>query len=225
MQIKVESVRMHKHPDSKYGWKANFEVPVADGKLVLVECKPEEALIFKLLNGTDEIGGDRYWLTGGRIVKGPGTYYKPIIISETEKIEQSDWVYSIVNKQIYTYSGEPKADLRKILALSEHFSPEQLQDIVEVDGRLKEGKVLVECTPKLMEPHKDEFGDIRYNKYQNIIKLNSSNHITIYMAGEKMYTEQERNKAIWSAISTMVRSDKFDGSYTSALEWFKQNIK
>lgn len=110
---------------------------------------------------------------------------KPIIISETEKIESGDWVLGgpgdEAHNEIWQWDGDSyiSDEDNKILALPEHFSPQQLQDIV--DCKSKEGdKVLVECESKLIEPHKDQYGDLRKNKFESLIKLNSQYHITLH---------------------------------------------
>jgi len=88
-------------------------------------------------------------------------YYKPIIISETEKEKDGHaLVYDAVSEQILR---EPyiDSDCYKILALPEHFTNKQLQAIV--DGKLKDGdKVIVE-----VEGHGFEW-DFNNNKYVNI---------------------------------------------------------
>src|SRR5690606_33636935 len=115
---------------------------------------------------------------------------KPIIVSESEKIEAGDWVYNEVSKEIYQFKENHVSYEFKILALPEHFSPQQLQDIV--DGKLKEGKCLVECETRILRP---ELGAIFEGpsglEYLNdtIIKLNP--HITIYPVEEKMYTKKD----------------------------------
>jgi len=81
-------------------------------------------------------------------------YYKPIIISETEEIELRDWAYekeegTLFEVDEFGHAGLVRskknsfvlASCRKILALPEHFTPEQLQDIV--DGKMKDGDTLL----------------------------------------------------------------------------------
>ncbi len=104
----------------------------------------------------------------------------------------------------------------KILALPEHFSPEQLQMIV--DGKLKNGdKVLIEC---------DYWPDIRDDKYpgQYVIKLNSSNHITLHKVEEKMYTlDQVVALAKHICCKHCDEADAWDNN--TVTEWFEQNMK
>lgn len=111
----------------------------------------------------------------------------------------------------------------KILALPEHFSPQQLQDIV--DGKLKEGqKILLEC---------EDVGDCKeYDTDNNYctckdgckdlqIKLNP--HITIYPpVEEKMYTREEvKNIALKAYERGFIRP-----IYEKHFDiWFEQNVK
>ena len=113
-------------------------------------------------------------------------WVKPILISRTEKIEVGDWYLDLEDKEsinpIYQRNQIEDSVYKqcaKILALPEHFSPESLQDIV--DGKLKEGKCLVEC-----EKDEESMGKLNWLSQ---IKLNP--HITIYSVEEKMYTIKE----------------------------------
>lgn len=239
MQIKVKDTRMHKIYDGSippsFGSPSFREVSVAEAKLVLVGCEPKESLVFKP-NGNKF--GTGLCFSNGK-ASNAGIYYKPILISETEKIEEGDWYYEstehlptlirqckVRDNSEYPLDGHKDYNAGfntiygsyKILALPEHFSPKHPQAIV--DGKLKEGKVLVECESKLIEPHKDEYGDIRYNKHQNIIKLNSSNHITLHKVEERTYTKEEVNKLFYRFFE----ASGFD--YLDEFEnWFEQNVK
>src|SRR5690606_35806921 len=120
-------------------------------------------------------------------------YHLPILISK-DKIEVDDWVYNEVSKEIYQFKENHVSYEFKILALPEHFSPQQLQDIV--DGKLKEGdKILVECTINYCKDcvfnQGQELSPDCCNQSDTVIKLNSSNHITIYLVEEKMYTRKD----------------------------------
>lgn len=86
---------------------------------------------------------------------------KPIIISETEERQEGDVCYDVVYDRIVTadkitdkfvnitskqegLTHSNISNLRKVLALPEHFTPEQLQDIV--GGKYADGdSVMVEC--------------------------------------------------------------------------------
>lgn len=198
--IKVEHTKTHSTYEVTIPRKQFTEpVLVTDPKLMLVECKPEEALfIHRNTTGVDIINHYSYNQQG--LVKGIFyKYLKPILISETEKIEVGEqfsmgaftnWKIE-VRKDVDYGVFEPKY---KILALSEHFSPEQLQMIV--DGKLKDGdKVLVECERGgNFDPYDNQIPGMDY-WYQ--IKLNP--HITIYPVEEKMYTRDEVNERIRQA--------------------------
>lgn len=174
MQIKVTQTKMHKifDPSSlklRYNKSPNEitgellggekEVPVAEAKLVLIKCSINEALFYEqqevlvktavrntlIYNNVDN-KWKRLYIDSSTLPK--GRYVKPILISETEKIEVGDWYYfdggEVKNllqlKEPMTYTEERY----KILALPEHFSPKHLQAIV--DGKLKDGSiVLLEC--------------------------------------------------------------------------------
>lgn len=163
------------------------DVLVTDAELVLVKC-----------NSSKEAN---FWL------KLNDKFLKPILISRTEKIEEGDWILTKLNQIIK--AGKNIVDLKeggciKILALPEHFSPQQLQDIV--DGKLKDGdKVLVECEID----EKQEFK----------IKLNP--HITIYPVKEKMVPVSLLEEAFNLGLA-------FNGEKTETEtfnEWFEQNVK
>ena len=214
IMIKVENTRMHKAMiqavmDIRNGTE-KF-IPIADAELVLVECKPEEALLFKYRNTSTLHLLPRK----GMLIKGLVDYLKTILISRTEKIEEGDWYCEIFmdNKAIKlaTAPKEPQW-VKKVLALSEHFSPKHLQAIV--DGKLKEGKVLVECEIVVENSHYNA------NYKQPWIKLNSSNHITLHKIEEKMYTREELQEYLYEL-------GFWCGNVTkdSVKEWFETNIK
>lgn len=127
---------------------------------------------------------------------------KPIVISESEKIEVGDLFYDKYHGTIHQYNGTQVIAEKynfKILALTEHFSPQQLQMIV--DGKLKEGKCLLECE-KYIDPNK--------TPAQKRIQLNP--HITIYPVEEEnpnMYG-LEIGKQYWFQY-TGCKSDWFCG--------------
>ena len=147
---------------------------------------------------------------------------KPISISRTEKIEVGDWFLAdtVFNQYIVKCTSVDESFINgnfycslcfKILALPEHFSPQQLQDIV--DGKLKDGdKVLIECEID----EKQEFK----------IKLNP--HITIYPVKEKMYTMEECKKLCIKAYKDGQNNwDSYYGRADQIInnEWFEQNVK
>lgn len=196
MQIRIKETKTYCYPSTM----------VAEGKLVLVECEPRHAFYW--------ISGKIYPFTFNDQSLNPltGKYYKPIIISETEKIENGDLILykhprqdnvlpSIYRVKDANYSTEPshavyfntgygiKEGCKKIVVLPEQFSPQQLQDIV--DGKLKDGdKVLVECEEIEMDIHQipSTAMNVR-DSYQ--IKLNSQGHVILHTAEEKTYKESE----------------------------------
>lgn len=185
--------------------------PVAEAKLVLVESTKKDGEIYH-----DEEG---WHINHGAF--NSGKYYKPILISETEKIEVGDWTYhSRKDMQQLKQVTNPNAEndllnlgWRKVLALPEHFSPKHLQAIV--DGKMKDGdKVLVECEKQYHD------GDQWHHK----IKLNSSNHITLHKVEEKMYSREELRLIVSRAIDAG-KMHEYGQFIRSNDEWFEQNIK
>jgi hypothetical protein len=148
---------------------------------------------------------------------------KAYFISETEKINEGDYHYDIHSKTIELRTAGSYNDqwYRKVLVHHEQISHEDLIEIVGIDKRLKGGDTRwIECQPwnqmlALTQPEKLYF----------TIKLDEENLVSLYTGEEKTYTETEKNQAIWSAIFTMLNSSKFDGSYTSAKEWFDNNYR
>jgi hypothetical protein len=207
MQIKVTDTKMHSYKfkeneDTNYYRVGVNVVPVTEGKLILVECTYKEGLLWK--RNID----DKFFnlATGVAVGKTNNIYYKPIIISETEKIEVGDWYlhYNSGTKEytlfradsIFENGNNPNdIDLRgnilpygnkKVLALPEHFSPKHLQAIV--DGKMKDGdKVLIECENIGYYSHNDD----KTIPLDKGIKLNSSNHIILHKIEEKMYNEKD----------------------------------
>lgn len=193
MQIKVNATRMHITKQSSTHGPIQgmlighaFRVPVAEGKLVLVEGKT---------NNLDlPVNGEI--MINSRMMK-------PTIISETEKIEVGDWVFvndlphdppsifkalKIEQGHLSVHSKVWISDkdyivlvlCKKVIALPEHFSPKHLQAIV--DGKIKDGdKVLVECEKNIKynkiwwcEEHKP----VKYKNLSNVIPT------SIYQEGD-----------------------------------------
>lgn len=224
MQIKVNITTLHKIPIYGYSLETHKEIPVAEGKVVLIECKPEESLFYKLLSG-DILPT----FNGGQLLKTPCQYLKPIIISETEKINVSDWYIHLGYNKLYQATREnvnelQKVEVVKILALPEHFSPKYLQTII--DGKMKDGdKVLVEC-----ENIGDEFMmGVEY--MDHIITLNTSGHIRIYKPEIKMYTREEMKNTLekaWLAGYWLHLNNDNNDLQTrkkAFRDWFEQNVK
>jgi hypothetical protein len=202
--IKVEHTKSHPTDtatiDGVVGW-----VQVTDAELVLV------------VRDNDDYSDLSYPIVVN------GKQVKPILISKNEKIKVGDWLlfwngqsHSIHQlKEGFSPDNQYGSGL-KIIALPEHFSQQQLQDIV--DGKLKEGKLVVECeiNENIPEPHNCE-----------VIKLNP--HITIYPVEEKMYTRDEVKQKINDFAQHI-----YQGYYVHKIdletvldttdEWVKQNI-
>lgn len=211
MEIKINNIQIHK-----------IHSRVVEAKLVLIECKKEKALFYGFLDGA-------MYLNHANLIEGLGSYYEPILISEIEKIEKDDWFYRIESPgavltqatQILLNLITHALDARKILALPEHFSPHQLQMIV--DGKLKD-EVLVECEFIYHNEGKSDMwtdGDYK-------IKFNSHNHITIHKTEEKLYTKDEV-RGIFTLFQKWLneRPNQRDYWIDTPLinEWFEQNVK
>lgn len=239
MQIKVTNTKIYK---STYGDKqyrdAPNEVLVVEGKLVLVKCIAGDSLLWQGYKGDLKLSP--YYT---RDIK--NKYYKPIIISETEKIEIGDWMYEAIGHNIFKKEFERiyTSDY-KILALPEHFSPKHFQAIV--DGKMKDGdKVLVECEEKgdisVTETDKNNKPEQWVYLKIKCIKLNQSNHIAFHKVEEKMYTKEEikvlMNKLVEDSSDGMIYKNEYnngdghfdsDGPYlepNAFNKWFEQNIK
>lgn len=176
---------------------------VTDAELVLVECKAEEGILY-IPNWKYEEGKLHILHKGVSFSDAVYKAFKPILISRTEKIEVGDWLYwkedypliqyirndgdaIMVARPESVYRSRIKASLfQKIIALPEHFSPQQLQDIV--DGKLKDGdKVLVECETFKVNPEWDKPIGSEYSEER--IKLNP--YITIYNVEEELLTYEQ----------------------------------
>jgi hypothetical protein len=213
--IKIEHTKIHKDYTILHNGKSlidkHIEVLVTDAELVLVECKEvKNAILHNIIN------------------KG-GKFYKPILISRTEKIEVGDWAYNLMTHRygrvLRIFNGNITIDnnqyedtsspnnFAKILALPEHFSPQSLQDIV--DGKLKEGKVVLECETVEIPPNRRkeeqhwemaglarQDGDMKdadkhtklarmYQQGESYNKIKLNPYITIYPVEKKMYTREE----------------------------------
>lgn len=154
----------------------------------------------------------------------------PIIISETEDIEEGDWVYDalenpkwqldqveelIPSKDIFYCKKGGCAELirgwNKVLALSEHFSDKHLQAIV--DGKMEDGdEVLVECERK----HPKEGLAPIYLDHQN--------HITLFPAKQSL---EEAFEDWWNSDFEFTAMGDPEACYMETFkagaEWAKKN--
>lgn len=251
MQIKVKDTRMHKILkektnistfSSKKGWIKNFEedqVPVAEAKLVLVEggdsdFTPDNLSRFQIFN--DKLNKFKKW-------------FKPILISETEKIEVGDWalyqhpkqigiappaIFKIVNPNYSLHEPSHRVEheggfgviegYKKVLALPEYFSPKHLQAIV--DSKLKDGnKVLVECEQDKVRDTDPECPIAIGGGYPTVVKLNSSSHITLHKVEEKMIPVSVAVKSFYAGREAGAFADHPIYNWKNFEEWFKQNVK
>jgi len=145
---------------------------ITKGKLVLMQCKPEQALLF----WSNTLGFSIYKQSFG-LVKTIGKYLKPVIVSETEKLNVDDWHYK---------------DVKKVLALPEQFSEETLQDIVE--GNLKDGdEVYLECNihEEWLKENPPFSNPKEHSKCYYQLELTSENHI-ILAEVEKVKAAEEK---------------------------------
>ncbi len=199
-------------------------IPVAEAKLVFIKT---------LL--TDAINGLSKRKDNGKLMLLPITeedhnqaeYLKPVLVSESEKIEVGDWVLVRIDSRLQKKDIIIQAnkidtfaeDTFKVLALPEHFSPVDIQSIV--DGMLKDGdNVLIECTSEYYPSQ----GHGTKGFTSTRIKLTSSNHIILHKVEEKMYTREE----LWNSVLTYNKSlPSFGTKHTidDLKEWFEENIK
>lgn len=232
------------------------DVLVADAELVLIQCKPEDVKSAKrctlLRKDAKTLDVYDHNIHFDPEITPNARFFKPILISRTEKIEVGDWAYDAREHKIIKsmFNLEPYEDFEvmkyfhKILAIPKHLSPSQLQDIV--DGKLKESKVVVECEHiEVLPNHRKEnqhwemVGLARQDNdmkdaekhtklarlYQtgesySRIKLNSSNHVTIYPVEEKMYTREEIRTILHKFNNAQSNEDIFRLN-----TWFEQNVK
>jgi hypothetical protein len=221
--IKVKNIKTHTQHTVDINSR-KIDVQVTDAELVLVECKrhPMEGELYRCDH--EKSGVRMFWV--GQNTYG-GATINPIFISKTEKIEVGDWVYDRAGHQkvyikefdaLAVDGGNCSDWCVKILALPDHFSPKQLQDIV--DGKLKDGKYLLECDP-LFE---SLFNGVNPPAF---IKLNP--HIIIHPV-ERMYTLDEMIKHAFNFYSDMSLKMKVPFNLISenrdnAKFWFENHVK
>lgn len=197
--IKVKEAKMR-----STAWEAHkpIEVFAVEGKLVFVDLPFEEAQGNILCQCIKEMQDVKVGAVTFQHKLFTSLDYwrpiKPIWISETEKIEVNDWAYckaadavgkvtridgnsvTLYEKNKYAGSVQLK-DCYKVLALPDHFTTQHLDLIVK--GTLKEGDIyLIECEINSMECHDDTCDG--FSCKPNQIKLNSSNHISLYKSNK-----------------------------------------
>lgn len=162
-------------------------IPVAKVKLVLVECDTNEALIAK------STVNNKVWIKQRSSTGTPATYYKPILISESEPLEIDDAIYGTNGKIINKCNNAIVAKelgYVKIVALPEHFSQKHLELIV--DGSLKD-EVLIECERAIT---KSGSGSV-YPLDHYIPALDSESHVKLHLIQEEI--KSKLDILIWAS--------------------------
>lgn len=212
MEIKVKNTKIH--VAIPLGKSMHHYIPVTEAKLVLVSAKEDAVLAFNQYRGEYYIipnKGDR--------LKMPCSYLKPILISETEKIEEGEWSYSIFHGSVFqsNFKDGPSGG-HKVLALPEHFSKEQLNMIVE--GKLKDGdKVYVECK---------DFCDYEGEESWEITPdFRIKSPLSIYPIEEKLYTREEVKLIVrrWEEYMWNYPESRRNAEFYQLEKWFETNVK
>jgi len=214
---------------------------VCRGKLVLVEKDAESnSLLTKSSIGyISKREGDIIYDPKG---------LDPIIISETEEIEVGDKVYDDLHKEQRDHYNKNKKRFFKVLSLPEHFSDKHLQAIV--DGKLKQGKVLVKCTPDYDNPPEGYYTHRGSGKYHEdepvimkriltnpdkpipfLVDIDIKDHITLFPAQQsleeafKQYMkENHRFKQYMKENHGVGFIDSIiEKAFKSGAEWAKKN--
>lgn len=216
MKNKVNISKVQKHETAQSGM-----VDVVKGKLIFIPTK----------EGSD--------LTGSFMINPFMIPYKPVIVSETEPIDDEDKILSgdticTVSKNRGSYLSVYELshlDLRtdkcmKILAMPENFLPEHLQAIVE--EKMKSGDdVLVECK-ELLARYSD--GNLLYGTGNYQIKFSEDN-ITLHKDDDlRMYTRKQLEYEISYAVAYMMAHPKTTAAemqinQDKLNEWMKEYVK
>jgi len=180
-----------------YQPKVNNIEKYSDSQGEHVVCKGKLVLIY-----LDK--GNTHWVQASEEVAIllDGDYYKPIIISETEEIEEGDYVYHPFHKDILHWKEDiPKEDINevKVLALPEHFSDKHLQAIV--DGKMENrDKVLVKCCETATGEYEDRM------TYEYYVDLDQQNHITLFPAKQSLEEAAEEYASIISKDLSLIHN-------------------
>lgn len=163
-----------------------------------------------------------------------GAYMNPIIISETEKINQGEiyWDRTLLILNSYSRGKYPNGG-QKVLALPENFSTNQLEMI---RSSVKSGdKVFIEFDNDYGDmPEDEDEMDLPWRAYVRYkIKLNASNHIAFRPVDtdRTINTPKFSTKEVFQlTIEAMRTTDEFS-NYSRELqeqihkEWFNNAIK
>lgn len=182
MKIKVNNIKTHTLWGGS-GGNVSYTKPVIEAKLVLLRPEDRDYMGKSPLKGFICIPGTQnYW-------------FKPVLISETEYCVGGQDKYLDNQNTIcnlpYASTLATTETGKKILALPEHFSKEQLNMIVE--GKLKDGdKVYVECI------HKGDYDEyLGHGNKGAIIKR----PLSIYPIEEKLYTIEQLEQSFDAGFS------------------------
>lgn len=186
---------------------------VTPAKLVLIEGEKYQSIVkteegLRLITKVSEVSNGLDWV-------------KPILISETEEIEEGDWFYTkwyrgeyggYVFKEGEKVYAQQFLNPHKILAFPKHFSDKHLQAIV--DGKIEDGDgVLVKCEV-LREPTDDGHAE-KYKTQQ--IHLDQQSHITLFPAKQSLEEASEAYEDEWYDRVSLSQA------FEDGAEWAKKN--
>ena len=157
----------------------------------------------------------------------------PILVSETEEIEEGDkalykdssgyLILTLKAKDADRYWWEDNScsrvenEVYKILALPENFSNKHLQDIV--DGELGDGdKVLIKCV-SIANVVDHPLGPLM--EYNEVIDVDDQNRITLFPAQPSLEEVLEQRYPHTGNIADMIQTRRDD--FTEGAEWAKKN--
>jgi hypothetical protein len=201
------------------------ETMVAKGKLVLLRTSitPNHGDL------SYDARYNNYYLSPNNLL---GQLVKPVIVSETERIEVGD-------KAIHTNPDYAKdweiiectennrvsiqEHWNKVLALPEHFTPKQLQAIV--DGDMKDGERLYIVCDLKYSGWEEDF-DSKLDKDDRVVCLDQGNHITIHKAKQElMYTKDDLYKVAELIGKSCAEAKNYSAHYMKKEvdEWIQNN--
>lgn len=151
------------------------------GKLVLIQQK--EDIQFPCVSTNMH---DSDWMVSTHLLRSPRKYYKPVIISETEKRCRNDYILELSTNTIKEQERENINNQPvKVLVLPQQFFSELYLESI-VSGEMRDGdEVLVKCE-KHVQSSMNYTNDVKEKYY---IYLNPSGSPTLFPTQKK---EQER---------------------------------
>lgn len=151
--------------------------------------------------------------------------YIPILIYPigVNKLRKGEWLYSKIHNRIFKCIHENQfldenIDF-KVLALPEHFSFDHLQSIV--NGKLKQGKILVKCEYDYEDQLEGDQFVLRPSGLK-CVSLDYRNHITLYEFTDDI-TPVSLLKKAFDAGQLCYQCDGNEG--TDWNTWLKNNVK